>query len=145
MYLTLSFTLAEEDEETAAYEEQVEGGKPSVIGTISLRKSAFTTPLPPVLRISLSYHAAGPALSQPPGSTPSPRAVPSKALEAGDTVTVIKNQQATVTSPPEWLEQYLGKAGIVLWTTPSGAMVDLTSSVTWFPYAELERGDPEPR
>ncbi len=144
MYLTLPFMLEQEDEETAIYEEQVEGGNPPVIGTISVQKSALSSPLPSVIRITLHFHEGGPALSDSSGLTVSGRAATGeKALEAGDEVTVVKSRLGKVTSPPEWLEQFLGKTGTVLWTTASGAMVDLSGSATWFAYAELERGNPE--
>jgi hypothetical protein len=144
VYLTLPFMLEQEDEETAIYEEQVEGGKRPVIGTISVQRSALSTPLPSVIRITLDFHGGGPALSDSSGLTVSGRAVSGeKTLEAGDQVTIVKSRLAKVTSPTEWLEQFLGKTGTVLWTTASGAMVDLSGSATWFAYAELERGNPE--
>jgi hypothetical protein len=144
VYLTLPFKLEREDEETATYEEQVESGRPPVIGTISVKKSALSTPLPSVMRITLRYDEGRPALSGPPGLTPSRRTASSeKALEAGDKVTIVKSRLGKLASPPEWLEQFLGKTGTVLWTTASGAMVDLSGSATWFSYAELEQGNPE--
>jgi hypothetical protein len=39
------------------------------------------------------------------------------------------------------LAQYLGKTGVVLWTTDDGAMVQLAGGATWFPYEELEAKD----
>lgn len=144
MHLTLPFILEYEDEETATYEEQVESGRPPVVGTISVKKSALSAPLPSVMRITLSYSEGRPAPSEPLGSTLLHQAASSgKALEAGDKVTIVKSRHGTLASPPEWLEQFLGKTGTVLWTTASGAMVDLAGSATWFSYAELERGDPE--
>jgi hypothetical protein len=59
------------------------------------------------------------------------------ALRKGATVEIVKNRLAGIHQPPEWLEQYLGKRGTVLWTTVGGAMVELESGATWFPYAEL--------
>jgi hypothetical protein len=144
VYLTLPFMLEQEDEETAVYVEQVEGGKPAVVGTISVQKSALSTPPPSVIRVTLHFREGGPALSDSAGLTVSGRAVSSeKALKAGDEVTIVKSRRGKVASPPEWLEQFIGKTGTVLWTTASGAMVDLSGSATWFAYAELERGNPE--
>lgn len=143
MYLTLPFTLAQEDEETATYEEQVETGKPPVIGTISFRKSSLSTPPPSIVRIVLSYHEARATPAEPRSLTTSFDVdLDEKTLGVGDRVTIVKNRHATVTSPPEWLGQYMGKTGTVLWTTASGAMVNLHGSATWFSYAELERGNP---
>jgi hypothetical protein len=144
VYLTLPFTLAQEDEKTATYEEQVETGKAPVIGTISFKKSSLSTPLPPIVRIVLSYHEARPTPAEPRSFTTAFDVdLEEKTLGVGDRVTIVKNRHATVTSPPEWLEQHLGKTGAVLWTTTSGAMVDLFGAATWFPYAELKRGNPE--
>lgn len=144
MHLTLPFKLEQEDGETATYEEQVESGRPPVVGTISLNKLALSTPLPSIMRITLSYSEGRPVPSEPLDSTLSHRAASGeKALAVGDKVTIVKSRRGTLASPPEWLEQFLGKTGTVLWTTASGAMVDLAGSATWFSYAELERGDPE--
>lgn len=144
MYLTLPFTLEQEDEETATYEEQVESGTPPVIGTISVKKAALSTPRPSVMRITLSYQEERPALTVPPDLSLSRRATAGeKALEVGDKVTIVKSRLGTLASPPEWLDQFLGKTGTVLWTSALGAMVDLSGSATWFSYAELERGNPE--
>jgi hypothetical protein len=144
MYLTLPFILDHEDAATATYEEQVESAQPPVIGTFTLNKSALSTPPPPVVRIILSYHEARPAPAEPPRLTGAHRTYfDEKPLNPGDKVTVVKNRHATVTSPPEWLEQYVGSTGTVLWTTPAGAMVNLPGSRAWFPYAELEQANPD--
>lgn len=144
MYLTLRFILAEANEETATYEEQVESGKPPVIGTISVRQSALSRPVPSFMRITLSFYQGRPVPLEFPALTLARQtASPEKAPEAGDKVTVIKNRLGTLASPPEWLEQFLGKTGTVLWTSSLGAMVDLSDSATWFSYAELERENPE--
>jgi hypothetical protein len=139
MFLTLAFTLEEEDEEHGRYVEQAEPGKPPAIGTISVRKSALCEPLPSVLRMTLSFQECGQLPEARPDMTPSrAKTVDRRNLSAGDKVTVVKNRLASVGSPPEWLGQYLGKSGPVLWTTTLGAMVDLPDGATWFPYAELE-------
>ena len=139
MFLTLAFTFEEEDEDHGRYVEQAEPGKPPAIGTISVRKSALCESLPPVLRMTLSFREYGRLPAERPDMTPSlARTVDRRNLSVGDKVTVIKNRLASVTSPPEWLGQYLGKSGIALWTTTLGAMVELPDGATWFPYAELE-------
>jgi hypothetical protein len=139
MFLTLAFTFEEEDGDCARYVEQVEPGKPPAIGTISVRKSALCEPLPSVLRMTLSFQECGRLPAERPDMTPSrAMAVNQRNLSVGDRVTVVKNRLASVGSPPEWLGQYLGKSGAVLWTTTLGAMVGLPDGATWFPYAELE-------
>jgi len=72
----------------------------------------------------------------------SERAAPGGAsLSTGSKVTIIKNEMAGVNYPPEWLAQYLGNTGVVLWITHDGAMVQLAGGATWFPYAELRLED----
>ena len=61
-----------------------------------------------------------------------------KKLAQGDRVEVVKSRVSGVKSPPEWLEQYVGRSGVVLWTTADGAMVDLEADHTWFSYEELK-------
>jgi hypothetical protein len=72
-----------------------------------------------------------------PHGTPKPAAAPTEALATGDQAKIVKNALAGTKYPPEWLEQYLGRTGKVLWTTAGGAMVELDHEATWFPYAEL--------
>jgi hypothetical protein len=145
MYLTLPFILKQQDEQTATYEEEVQSGTSPVIGSLSVRKSALSPHPPSVMRVALSYGAARPAPTHPPGvDVPRWADFDEKPLEAKERVTVVKNRHGTLASPPEWLQQYVGQTGAVLWTTPSGAMVDLSGSATWFPYAELEREGPRP-
>ena len=62
-------------------------------------------------------------------------------MSVGAKVTIVKNTTAGTKYPPEWLAQYLGRTGAVLWTTPEGAMVRLGEGATWFPYAELTAVD----
>jgi hypothetical protein len=143
VYLTVAFRLEHEDAETATYEEQVEGAEPPVIGTISLAKSALSSPPPPVMRITVTYAEARLAPSEHAGFTPWLRGASGETLEAGDKVVVVKNRLGRLASPPEWLEQYLGKTGTVLYTTASGAMLEVDGRATWFAYEELERKDPE--
>ena len=63
------------------------------------------------------------------------------ALRKGSTVEIVKNRLAGIHQPPEWLEQYLGRVGTVLWTTVGGAMVKLDDEASWFPYGELKIPD----
>ena len=64
---------------------------------------------------------------------------PRDALKVSDKVKIIKDRDSGIRYPPEWLEQYLGRTGRILWTTAGGAMVKLERGATWFPYNELER------
>ena len=143
MYLTLPFTLEHQDEETATYTEQVASGRTPVLGTLVIKKSVLTPTPPAVMRITLSYHAETSAPAEPRGSTRPPLDSGDQAPKVGDAVTVVKSRLTTPTSPPEWLGQYLGRTGTVLWTTPAGAMVEFADSRAWFPYVELERENPE--
>ena len=93
------------------------------------------------------HHQAHPrVLSRPnarPRQAPSAAALPRRptrgedVLRKGATVRIVKNRTAGIHQPAEWLEQYMGREGTVLWTTAGGAMVKLDKEATWFPYAEL--------
>jgi hypothetical protein len=145
VHLTLPFTLEKEDDVTATYVEQAERGKPPVVGTISVNKSFLSDPPPSVIRVTLALQEGRPVAPEPPGPTLSRwRSSIEMDLKAGDRVTVVKNRLGGVASPPEWLEQSLGKIGTVLWTSRLGAMVALSGHSNWFPYAELEREDSAP-
>jgi hypothetical protein len=143
VHLTLPFTLEGEDDETATYVEQVEGDRSSVVGGISVRKSVLPQPLPVFMRVTLILREETQILPEPPGSTLA-RSLASgeRPLAPGDDVTIVKNRLGKVGSPSEWLEQFLGKTGSVLWTSELGAMVDLPDGATWFPFAELKRENP---
>jgi hypothetical protein len=54
-------------------------------------------------------------------------------------VKIVKSRVSGVKNPPVWLEQHLGKTGVVLWTTGDGADVDLGGEAVWFAFDELER------
>jgi hypothetical protein len=142
MQLTLPFTLEKEGEEAATYVEQVASGKRPVVGIIAVSNSVLSSPQPSVIRVTLTFHEGRTALREPPARTPLHWVPPVDAdLRPGVRVTVVRNRLGGVASPPEWLEQSLGKTGTVLWTSRLGAMVDLAGQSNWFPYAELERED----
>jgi len=132
MALMATFALSGETEGKAHYAEIPGGDRPAIVGTISIDSQTLPKPTPPLLRISLYFYDNA-ARSDISGEPPARRV-----LKAGDEVTIVKNSQAGTRYPPEWLEQYLGHSGHVLWTTADGAMVALGRSATWFPYAELE-------
>jgi hypothetical protein len=143
MYLTLPFAFERDDGEAVTYVEQVESGKLPVLERISLRASALSSPPPRVVRIILSYHEELSTPSATGGAAVPGVPAPDKPLVVGDPVTIIKSRQRTLASPPEWLGEYLGRTGTVLWTTSAGAMVDFADARAWFPYSELERGGPQ--
>ncbi len=138
MTLITYFELAEESEGSARYEERAEEGHPPVIGTLCIQDWALPQPLPSSLRVALNFFSADRASlgavqeavgRQPVGKNPA---------TVGKSVTVIKNVAATMQQPPEWLEQYLGRTGTVLWTAADGAMVKFDdNSATWFASTEL--------
>jgi hypothetical protein len=138
MTLTTYFQLAGESEGGACYEERAAEGHPPVIGTLCIQRWALPQPLPSSLRVSLSFfgadHPFAPSAETQPGRRPAGK----NQVTAGKSVTVIKNAAATMQQAPEWLEQYLGRTGTVLWTAADGAMVKFDDSATWFTYAELQ-------
>ena len=66
---------------------------------------------------------------------------PPDTLKVGDKVLIVKDRDSGVRYPPEWLEQFVGRTGRILWITADGAMVMLEDGATWFPYKELERAE----
>jgi hypothetical protein len=144
MYLTLPFVLAGEEEATVTYAEEAESGKLPVMGKIVFAKSALSSPPPRLVRISVSYVEGAPLSPEPSLVARARRVEPDRnSLKAGELVMVVKSRRAEFSSPPEWLGQYLGRKGTVLWTSNLGAMVHLSDSNTWFPYPELEFADPD--
>jgi hypothetical protein len=147
MTLITTLTLTDETEAGARYAETPREDGPPVLGTLSVQKWALPKPTPSAIRVVLEfYEAAQPAPARPAPPRPSAAATrrtyaAEDVLQRGATVTIVKNRLSGIHQPPEWLEQYLGRTGKVLWTTAGGAMVKLDSEATWFPYAELEVGD----
>ncbi len=132
------YLLGEADGRTHYVEEPVGDNQP-MLGTLSVESAVLPQPAPPVIEVSVRYReAAGAATAR--GFEPV-RPSPREALKTGDKVTIVKDRVSEIRSPPEWLEQYLGRNGRILWTTAGGAMVKLDKGATWFPYSELERTD----
>ena len=130
------YLLGEADGRTHYVEEPLGENQP-VLGTLSVESAALPQPAPPVIEVVVGFRkAAGTA-----GPVDLSRFVPPpvEALKAGDKVTIVKDRLSGIRYPPEWLEQYLGRSGRILWTTAGGAMVKLDKGATWFPYSELER------
>jgi hypothetical protein len=142
MTLITTLTLIHETEESAYYAESPGKDRCPLLGTVTVQKWALPRPTPTAVRLNLeACEVERP--SQPTRSADAIRRLSEAehVLREGATVTVIKNRLAGIHQPPEWLEQYLGRKGTVLWTTVGGAMVRLDNQATWFPYAELEVED----
>ena len=138
MTLIRQFRLTSESDNIACYDEQTEQGHPPVIGTLCIQNWALPKPIPSSLRVALDFFSA-----PRPSTYTAERALGRKPagerlVTPGKSVTIIKNTLAGIHYPPEWLQQYLGRTGTVLWTTADGAMVKLDDSTTWFSYTELE-------
>jgi hypothetical protein len=141
MVLSVVLSLDEVTDDVVRYIEQA-GGKPPIIGTIAIERWALPEPAPSEIRLTLEFRREAPPAAAGMGAATSERATASRAsLNTGDKVTIVKNTMAGTKYPPEWLAQYLGRTGVVLWTTNEGAMVQLAGGATWFPYAELRIED----
>ena len=116
----------------------------------SLKASDLPDPPPDELRVTCRLGRGG-SRTRAAGSAAADRGAESGApagaharprkIAQGDRVEVIKSRVSGVKNPPEWLEQYVGRTGVVLWTTADGAMVDLGADAIWFSYEELESKD----
>lgn len=138
MTLIAHFRLASESEDAACYEERTEKGHPPVIGTLCIQNWALPQPIPSSLRVALDFFSAARPSTRAVERAPGREPMGEKLVTAGKSVTIIKNTRAGIHYPPEWLQQYLGRTGTVLWTTADGAMVKLDDSATWFAYTELQ-------
>jgi hypothetical protein len=138
MVLSIMLFLDETSETSVRYVEKT-GGKPPVIGAIEIERWALPEQVPAELRVTLEFPREVRAAREGLGATtPAVTATSRASLSTGDKVSIVKNSVTGTKYPPEWLVQYLGKTGVVLWTTPEGAMVQLAGGATWFPYAELK-------
>ena len=140
MAIKVSLHLLGDSDGRTHYAEEVAEDQTPCVGSVSIDSAALPSPAPPVIEMSLVFAevAAGQApkvdLSR---FIPPPR----DALKVSDKVKIIKDRDSGIRYPPEWLEQYLGRTGRILWTTAGGAMVKLERGATWFPYNELERAE----
>jgi hypothetical protein len=144
--MILSATLKREsaDGETVHYVDSYGGKHAFLSEAIVIRASDLPDPPPALLRVSLSWYQAPRA--QDDGSGTGEESILAagagrQGIAQGDRVEVIKSRVSGVKNPPEWLEQYVGRIGIVLWTTTDGAMVDLKTDTAWFSYEELQYKD----
>jgi hypothetical protein len=114
--LIAHFRLVGRSEGGTCYEERTEEGHPPVIGTICIQDWALPQPTPASLDISLHFFSEDrpphPTVQETPGRQRLSRDV----LKPGTSVTVIKNIAGPMHESPEWLGQYLGRTGTVLWT-----------------------------
>jgi hypothetical protein len=143
MTLITTLNLIHETEDNAHYAEAPGKERYPILGTLSVQKWALPRPTPTAIRLSLeSYEVEAP--SPPVRSVEEVGRIHEvdNVLVQGASVTIVKNRLADIHQPAEWLEQYLGRKGTVLWTTAGGAMVRLDKKeATWFPYAELAVDD----
>ncbi|OFW60056.1 MAG: hypothetical protein A2133_10235 [Actinobacteria bacterium RBG_16_64_13] len=138
MTLITTLTLIHETEDSAHYAEGPDEDRYPLLGTVSVHKWALPRPTPTAIRLTLeAYEAECPSPSTRTAEEARRIHEAADVLEQGATVVIVKNRLAGIRQPPEWLEQYLGRKGTVLWTTAGGAMVKLDKEATWFPYAEL--------
>jgi hypothetical protein len=144
--MSLSATLKMEsaDQDTVRYVDSFGGRDAFLAGPLALKASDLPDPPPALLHISLSWYQA-PATAGAGGAgaegTPARSHAKHRKITQGDRVEVVKSRVSGVKNPPEWLEQYVGRTGIVLWTTADGAMVDLDPDTAWFSYEELNFKD----
>jgi hypothetical protein len=144
--MNVALTLVKESEEelTVGYAEMDTGENPLLAEGLVLRRSALPDPPPQLMHILLRWEQDATASGTIPAEAeyPLPRGATSwrDEVKVGDHLTVIKSRSAGVKSPPEWLEQYVGRTGVVLWTTADGAMLDIDGKASWFSYQELKRG-----
>lgn len=138
MTLVTTLTLIHETEDNAHYAESPGDDRYPLLGTLSVQKWALPKPTPSTLRLTLeAYETERPSQSPPASGAAARIDLEDDVLRKGAAVKIVKNRTAGIHQPAEWLEQYLGREGTVLWTTAGGAMVKLDKEATWFPYAEL--------
>jgi hypothetical protein len=138
MTLVATLTLVSETEDSAHYAENPELDQYPLLGTVIVQRWALPKPTPSTIRLTLeAYETERPSPSPASLRTAQEGDLPEAVLRRGATVKIVKNRTAGIHQPAEWLEQYLGREGTVLWTTAGGAMVKLDKEATWFPYSEL--------
>jgi hypothetical protein len=144
MSLSATLKMQSVDQGTVRYVDSFGGTDAFLAGPVVVRASDLPDSPPALLHISLSWYQA--PVAERAGTAGAER-VPASAhtktrkIGQGDRVEVVKSRVSGVKNPPEWLEQYVGRTGIVLWTTADGAMVDLGADTTWFSYDELNSKD----
>ncbi len=142
--MSLSATLKREsaDGVTVRYVDSYGGRDAFLADAVLIRATDLPNPPPALLHISLSWYQApsgADAGSAGEKGASSSAGTALRHVDQGDIVKIIKSKVSGVRNPPVWLEQHLGKTGIVLWTTAGGANVDLGGRAVWFAYDELEQ------
>jgi hypothetical protein len=138
--MILSATLKREsiDGEDVRYVDSYGGDDSFLSQAVVLRASDLPDPPPALLRVDLSWYQTPRERSETSTAQAIGQLTNHRRIGPGDRVIVIKSRISGVQNPPEWLEQHLGRAGVVLWITPGGANVDLGDETVWFAYDELE-------
>jgi hypothetical protein len=134
--VTMALTLVGMTEEALHYRGTNTGG---ATVDVLIPKVGQADPPPRTIVVSLDVPestkttgAGWPAPDERPAATQ---------VQPGSQVTIVKSRIAGAKYPPEWLDQFLGKKGTVLWVTEKGAMVRIGTDATWFAYPELEATD----
>ena len=142
--MRISFTVHSESEngDTVRYVGDSATPYSILVKEMILKASALPVPAPKVMEVTLDWQE--------------PAKVPQAGLDAGKLVhghlagavrqeakpgvhvRIVKSRVSGVQSPPDWLAQYVGKIGVVMWTSPDGAMLEIEGVPAWFSYYELE-------
>ena len=142
MSLSVTLKMESADPDEVRYVDSFGGRDAFLAGPVVIRASDLPDPPPALLHIALTwYQAPVTAGAGSAGAKDGKTHAKPRKIAQGDRVEVIKSRVSGVKHPPEWLGQYVGRSGIVLWTTADGAMVDLKTDTTWFSYEELEFKD----
>ena len=140
MILSVVLKLEEVADSYVRYVEQ-KGDRPPIVGALDIERWALPETVPSQMRLTLEFRREERDSFEETGEPTPEREEPGKGLSVGVKVTIVKNTMTGTKYPPEWLAQYLGSTGVVLWRTREGAMVRLADGATWFPYAELSAVD----
>jgi hypothetical protein len=144
MMISIRLIKKGEDERSVHYAVEDQVADPPLAGEIALSKSGLPDPPPPVVRLTLDWYQ--PPSATPQGDVPSDSGATARAklasrIQPATRAVVVKSRVSGPKHPPEWLEQFIGKTGVVLWTTHEGAMLDFDGKATWFAFDELEPTD----
>ena len=137
MAIMIRLSKMGEEQGTVRYAEEDEERNRVLAGPLLLNTSMLGDPPPAEIQLTLEWYQP-PALHEPAGRGQTTSSSGSTALKRGERVKIVKSRVSGVKYPPEWLEQYLGRTGVVLWATADGAMLDLGGEASWFSYHELE-------
>jgi hypothetical protein len=136
MILSATLKRATVDGGTARYIDSYGGEHSFLSEALVVKTTDLPDPPPALLRVELSWYQE-PRVVAEAGAGPERTGYP--LVAQGDVVRVIKSRTTGVRNPPEWLEQHIGKTGVVLWVTLGGANVEMGGEAVWFSYDELEK------